>query len=145
MIALVLPALWALARRGLGRLFDRVSGAVATPLGAALSAGAPIALGVVALLALALWLRLGAVQAARDAAAADRDRLAHSVEAQAGAIAARDAALAALAAEAEAARARAEALSLARQEILDAPLRDDGVVAPVLGRALERLRGAAGP
>ncbi len=144
MIALALPMLLRLGRR----LVSSVVGVVAPSLsgvGGILSVAAPIALGCLCLITALLWFRLGASEAARDALEVERGRLTLSIEAQQTAIAARDAALDVLSAEAEAAQARAEALSLARQEILDAPPGDDGAVAPVLGRALERLRGGARP
>ncbi len=52
--------------------------------------------------------------------------------------------LAALAADRAASRQRATRLQTIQKEIADAPPSDDAPLAPVLRRALERLRGGAG-
>ncbi|MEM9725127.1 MAG: hypothetical protein AAF909_06675 [Pseudomonadota bacterium] len=122
--------------------------------GLAALAGAPHALlqfvsaaplktaGVVLAIALAgfVWLWIGHLRSENADLRAERVRLHHDVALHRALLKDRENALAALAEAQTKLEARRRAAALAREEAIDAPEMEDGVLAPVLRRALERLR-----
>lgn len=124
--------IWALARRGLGW-----------------AAGNLPTVALIAAALLALWFRAQAELAetrlakARSEAALARESAARTVAAYEHLQKAEAAARAALEENHKRALARASSLAAALEEVKNAPASEDGPVAPVLERALERLRGNA--
>lgn len=112
---------------GAGGLFSGLSWKA---LGLALTLGA----------AAALWLWISGLRSELAEATAERARFHREAARQRALLAERDRAIEAFAAAEARAAALRKASNIAREEASHAPETDDGPLAPVLSRALERLR-----
>lgn len=109
--------------------------------GASLGLGLKAAAVVVALgLIATIWLWVAHLREENAELRAERGRLHHQIAVQRRLIEDRDRAVAALAAAERQAELKRRAAERAREEVRHAPHAEDGAVAPVLRRALERLR-----